>query len=84
MTGFCNIRVDSAGALINGELVNAAKPVDFFHQLMGLPSRVLAAGAPAPAGHRNNQIHCYDDLGITLNEHHYTYQIHSILILANY
>jgi hypothetical protein len=46
--------------------------------MLGSPSRVVAAGPPAPAGHRNNHIHIYDDLGIRLNEHHYTFRLQEI------
>ncbi len=43
--------------------------------MLGQPQRVAPAGPPAPVGHRNNHVHFYDHLGITLSEHHYTYQI---------
>lgn len=45
-------------------------PVGEFFSLIGTPSRTVAAGSPAPAGHRNPQIHFFDDLGFYANEHH--------------
>lgn len=64
--------------LLNGQSFVSGGPPSAFHNLLGLPSRIIAAGPPAPHGHRNNQIHLYDSLGIFLNEHHYTYAIQSI------
>lgn len=56
----------------------SAGPVAFFHEILGAPSRVTSGATPAPAGHRNNQIHIYDSLGVYLTEHHYTYQVEAV------
>ena len=64
--------------VLNGELLVEARPPSLFHNLLGPPSRIFAAGPPAPYGHRNSQIHVYDSLGIFLNEHHYTYAIEAV------
>jgi hypothetical protein len=64
--------------ILNGELLVEACPPSLFHNLLGPPSRIVAAGPPAPYGHRNNQIHVYDSLGIFLNEHHHTYAIEAV------
>jgi hypothetical protein len=47
-------------------------------EVLGEPSRIIAAGPPAPWGHRNNQIHAYDSEGLYLNEHHYTYLVSAV------
>jgi hypothetical protein len=79
----CNVRVAAIGATINGTPIHAAEPIANYHVLLGEPSRIAGAGPPAPFGHRNNQIHFYDNLGITLNEHHYTYQIQAITFVLD-
>jgi hypothetical protein len=63
---------------LNDTAIVSAGPVPFFHELLGSPSRVYSGAQPAPAGHRNNQIHIYDSLGLYLNEHHCTYQISAV------
>lgn len=64
---------------VNQQRLNAAGPPAMFHAIFGIPSRIEErAKADAPAGNRNNQTHYYDQLGITLNEHHYTHQIQEI------
>ncbi|WP_449301093.1 DUF7738 domain-containing protein [Pirellulimonas nuda] len=45
------------------------------YDLLGPPDRVDSGTLPAPVGHRNGLRHIYDALGITMNEHHYTYRI---------
>jgi hypothetical protein len=60
---------------LNGVEFREAAPVGRFHEVLGLPSRIIDPAPPAPVGHRNNQIHMYDALGVYLNEHHYTYTI---------
>jgi hypothetical protein len=75
--------VAATGITITGTPIHTAWPVANFHRIFGEPSRIVVAGPPAPFGHRNNQIHFYDDLGITLNEHHYTYQIQAITFVLD-
>ena len=38
----------------------------------------MVAGPPAPAGHRNNQVHVFDADGIYLSEHHASRLIESV------
>ena len=76
MPNFC---INEHGLTINSTVLRASQPIARIHELLGKPDRVV--GAPAPAGHRNNHIHFYDGLGITLNEHHYTYQIHAVTFI---
>jgi hypothetical protein len=69
--------VDVARFVLNGVEISGQRPVRDFHSVLGKPTRILG-GPPAPPGHRNNQIHFYDDDGLYLNEHHYTYTIGAI------
>jgi hypothetical protein len=67
------------GAFVNDTPLDRAAPPSHFHEIFGMPNRIIdGSPTPAPLGHRNNQFHCYDDLGMTLNEHHYTHQIQAI------
>lgn len=75
----CIVRITHDEVLINDAILPAAAPPSHFYEIFGTPDRVLDKFlTPAPHGHRNNQRHYYDDLGITLNEHHYTHQIQAI------
>lgn len=83
MDATCDVRIRETGTTINGVQLNAAEPVAWYHALLGRPSRIVAAGAPAPCGHRNSYVHYYDELGITLLEHHFTYQIEGVTIVLD-
>lgn len=63
---------------LQGKSIVGAQSVAAFHSLLGNPTRIQASGPPAPCGHRNNQIHFYDTLGLYLNEHHYTHAIEAV------
>lgn len=63
---------------LNGRALEHSQPVQTMYQLLGPSGRIVAAGPAAPIGHRNNQIHLYDRVGLYLNEHHFTYQIEAI------
>ena len=69
--------------VLAGLSIPHALPASSFHDLLGAPNRIIAAGQPAPAGHRNNHIHIYDDLGIYINEHHYTYLLSSVTFVLD-
>jgi hypothetical protein len=60
---------------LNDVALNDAFPVSTLVELLGPATRIETMGKPAPAGHRNNQIHFYDKLGIFFIEHHFTYLI---------
>lgn len=69
------MRVTLSAALrptLNGALIEAAPTVCWLHSLMGPPDRISSGRPPAPAGHRNNQRHVYDSLGVYFSEHHHT------------
>lgn len=54
------------------------------YEVLGKPSRIIEAGdKPAPVGHRNNQFHVYDQLGMYLNEHHHTGLIEAVTLVMH-
>jgi hypothetical protein len=57
---------------VNSFRIIKAPSVAEMHAVLGKPSRIDSGEKPAPVGHRNNQIHIYDELGITFQEHHFT------------
>jgi hypothetical protein len=82
-TSACDVCITITGVTMNRRALHVAQPVATFHSLLGEPTRILPAGPPAPFSHRNNHIHYYDHLGVTLNEHHYTYQIQCVRFILN-
>lgn len=70
--------VSSRGLLLNGELFARTLPLREYEGALGTPSRTIEPGRPAPAGHRNNQVHIFDDSGIYLTEHHASGLIESV------
>ena len=70
--------IDAGRFTLNDQSFRDAKQPKRFHDLLGPPSRIEAMGLPAPIGHRNNQVHFYDDLGLYLNEHHDTFLIQAV------
>jgi hypothetical protein len=70
--------VTADGLWINGHLFNKQVPVEHYHDALGTPSRTVAAGPPAPYGHRNNHVHYFDSAGIYLTEHHASRLIESV------
>jgi hypothetical protein len=66
------------GLAINGYGFDKKLPLERYQEVLGAPSRTIAAGPPAPAGHRNNQVHLFDAEGIYLTEHHASRLIESV------
>ena len=60
------------GVILNGVSISEALPPEALYKILGIPDRVDVPATPAPFGHRNNQIHVYDSLGIYFHEHHFT------------
>jgi hypothetical protein len=58
------IRAELDVTVINGLAVMAAVQPQRLWAVLGEPSRIVDPAAPAPFGHRNNQIHVYDNLGL--------------------
>ena len=73
-----NAVVDDDGLWINGMLIDKKQPLEHYRPALGGPSRTIDAGPPAPVGHRNNQVHVFDSLGIYLTEHHGSRLIESV------
>lgn len=75
-------RVDAVAAAdglrINGQVFDGKLPLERYQDILGLPSRIIDAGPPAPYGHRNNQVHVFDSEGIYLTEHHASRLIESV------
>lgn len=56
--------------LICGEsMFSECAPAEL-HRLLGEPTTISAGRTPAPAGHRNNQIHLWHNRGLYSIEHH--------------
>lgn len=70
--------VTADGLAINGYVIDEKLPLEHYQEILGIPSRTIAAGPPAPAGHRNNQVHVFDAEGIYLTEHHASRLIESV------
>lgn len=66
------------GLTISGYVFNKKLPVHSYQCVLGLPSRTIDAGPPAPAGYRNNQVHVFDTDGMYLTEHHASKLIESV------
>ncbi len=66
------------GLKINGQVFGRALPLERYEDVLGLPSRTIDAGPPAPYGHRNNQVHVFDSDGIYLTEDHASRLIRSV------
>jgi hypothetical protein len=64
--------------VVNGLRIDAAPPVAELLRVIGTPTRVDTGPQPAPAGHRNNQQHVFDTLGLHVNEHHHTRRAQAI------
>ncbi len=64
--------VDLHRTVINGIEITAAVPPTSLWAVLGQPDRIVDPAPRAPYGHRNNQVHVYDLLGLYLHEHHFT------------
>jgi len=73
-----NAAVSLDGLKINGIKISAQVPLDAYVQILGVPSRTIDAGQPAPFGYRNNQVHVFELYGIYLTEHHFSRMIESV------
>ena len=69
--------------VLAGMSISRALPASSFHDTLGTPDRIISRGQPAPVGHRNNQIHVYDSLGLYINEHHFTCLLSSVTFVLD-
>ena len=70
--------VTADGLAIGEYLFNRQVPAEQYREALGVPDRTIAAGPPAPTGHRNNQVHIFDSQGIYLTEHHASRLVESV------
>jgi hypothetical protein len=63
-----NVSLD--GLLLNGRLFQSPVQPAQYAVVLESPVRVVEPSPPAPYGHRNNQIHLFDEIGLYLIEHH--------------
>ena len=66
------VEIQPDGIIINGRPIPEVVHPPWLHEILGIPDRIDDSASPAPVGHRNNQIHVYDDLGLYFHEHHWT------------
>jgi hypothetical protein len=69
------------GLVLNGRLFRVPKLPSEYTEVLRTPARILEESQPAPYGHRNNQIHMFDDLGLYLIEHHATRLIDAVVFV---
>lgn len=60
--------------VVKGMEITSAPIMRAMYDILGAPSRTCEPAPAAPPGHRNNQSHVYDTLGIRVNEHHFTFR----------
>jgi hypothetical protein len=82
MVASVRIEIDGSAPriVVNGFEITSAPPMRAIHGVLGEPSRVHVPDPAAPPGHRNNQIHVYDALGIHVNEHHFTFRAQQLAL----
>lgn len=69
------------GLLLNGRLFQLpVQPLEYT-TVLGQTARIIEPSPPAPYGHRNNQIHLYDELGLYLIEHHSTRNVDAVVFV---
>lgn len=64
--------IETDRLILCGREFREAVPPAALHEVLGPPSRIDEPATPAPVGHRNNQVHVYDEAGIYFYEHHFT------------
>ena len=72
------IRSSPVRIAIHGVEIMSAPRMGTIYEALGKPSRLHVPTPAPPPGHRNNQIHVYDALGIRVNEHHFTFRAHEL------
>jgi hypothetical protein len=69
------------GLLLNGRLFQSPVQPSEYIAVLGSPVRVVEPSPPAPYGHRNNQVHLFDALGLYLIEHHATRLVDAVVFV---
>jgi hypothetical protein len=73
--------VSLEGLLLNGRLFRSTAEPSEYAAVLGVPGRVVQPTTPAPYGHRNNQIHVFDEFGVYLIEHHATRLVDAVVFV---
>jgi hypothetical protein len=69
------------GLLLNERLFQSpVQPAEYASSLASAV-RIVEPSPPAPHGHRNNQIHLFDQLGLYLIEHHATRLVEAVVFV---
>jgi hypothetical protein len=77
-----DVRASLDAVWIQGVEIRSPRLLEEYEPMLGRPSRSIeASSTTAPVGHRNNQIHFYDECGLYLLEHHFTRLILGIHIV---
>jgi hypothetical protein len=69
------------GLLLNGRLFQSPVQPTEYAAVFNSPARVVEPSPPAPYGHRNNQIHFFDELGLYHIEHHATRLVNAVVFV---
>jgi hypothetical protein len=69
------------GLLLNGRLFQSPLPPTDYAAALASPVRIVEPSPPAPYGHRNNQIHLFDELGLYLIENHATRLVNAVVFV---
>jgi hypothetical protein len=69
------------GLRLNGRLFSSPVEPPEYVAVLGVPGRVTEPSTPAPFGHRNNQIHLFDEFGLYLIEHHATRLVDAVVFV---
>lgn len=69
------------GLLLNGRSFDSPVRPAEYAAVLGVGGRVVEPSTPAPYGHRNNQIHLFDEFGLYLIEHHATRLIDAVVFV---
>ncbi len=69
------------GLLLNGRLFRSPVPPSEYAAVLESLPRVVEPSPPAPFGHRNNQIHLFDESGLYLIEHHATRLVDAVVFV---
>jgi hypothetical protein len=69
------------GLLFNGRLFESPVLPSEYAAVLESRVRVVEPSPPAPYGHRNNQIHLFDEFGLYLVEHHATRLVNAVVFV---
>jgi hypothetical protein len=69
------------GLLLNGRLFQLPAQPSEYSAVLQTAARVVEPAPLAPFGHRNNQIHLFDELGLYLIEHHATRLVDAVVFV---